>query len=144
MTNAEALLAEYGIDIVAPNVSPRPGQTRAPKTVQRIMRRHGEGHLRLVLSTLAETANNKACLDEYSLWMASDMIRARPDLAEGRASDWLDLWDAIPLGDLQAIAQELSGVVPIRSALGGMVYERIVRRFGSGQLDMLDDRRMAP
>ena len=50
-----------------------------------------------------------------------------------------------PCGELQFIAQDLRGIVKQRHALGGMVYERIYKRFGpnSDQLDMLDDRRRA-
>ncbi|NTS31289.1 hypothetical protein HQ945_08475 [Phyllobacterium sp. BT25] len=115
-------------------------------TLERIARRFGEGHLRLVLSTLAETANNKLLLDEVGLWMASDMIRACRSIVENRTGDWLETWDAMPVGELQFITHDLSGVVSQRHALGGMVYERLYRRFGpnSDQLDLLDDRRRIP
>ncbi|TPL40783.1 hypothetical protein FJ957_25950 [Mesorhizobium sp. B2-4-6] len=119
------------------------GQTRATETLSRIWRRYGENHLRLVLSTLAETANNKLLLDEVGLWMASDMVLKSASLIEDRAGDWLELWDAMPVGQLQFVCQDLRGLIPQRYALGGMVYERIFRRFGknSDQLDLFDDRR---
>ncbi|UPT53375.1 hypothetical protein [Synechococcus phage Ssp-JY39] len=138
-----ALCDEYGIRIIPGHRYPEIGETRAVETLARILRRYGEGHLRHVLTTLAETANNKALLDEVGLWMASDMVRARG--AEKIDSDWLELWDRMPVGELQFVAQELSGVIPQRYALGGMVFERIYRRFGpdADQLDLLDDRRRA-
>jgi hypothetical protein len=93
-------------------------------------RRHGEGHLRLVLSTLAETDNNKGQLDEVLFWAASDMVRACPEILERRAGDWLTMWDVCPLGELQFIAQDLRGVVPLIFAFVGMLYERVVKAFG--------------
>lgn len=141
MAEAADILAEYGVVIVARNVAPKPGQTRAVETVRRIQRRYGDAHLRMVLTTLAETANNNALLDEVGLWMASDMVLACPALVEGRTTEWLELWDAMPLGDLQALCRPLHGIVPQRFALGGMVYERIYRRFGMEQSELFDDRR---
>lgn len=140
-----AMCQEFGIRIVDRHRYPEIGETRAVETLARIMRRHGEAHLRLVLSTLRETANNALLLDEVGLWMASDMIRACHRLVEERAGDWLETWDAIPAADLQFICQDLAGFVPQRYALGGMIYERIYRRFGKNadQLDLLDDRRRA-
>lgn len=135
------LCAEFGIRIVDPRRYPRIGETRAVETMARILRRHGENHLRLVLMTLAETANNKALLDEVGLWMASDMVCAR---GAGHIDEaWLKLWDAMPVGELQFMCQDLRGLVPQRHALNGMVYERIYRQFGpnADQLDLLDDRR---
>lgn len=138
-----SICAEYGIRIVDAHRYPDIGETRAVATMDRILRNHGEGHFRLVMTTLAETANNKACLDEFGLWMASDMVIANRGLIERDTSAWLELWDAIPLGRLQFIANDLSGITPQRHAISGMVFERIYRRFGpnANQLDLLDDRR---
>ncbi|MDT6940759.1 hypothetical protein RI570_11430 [Brucella pseudogrignonensis] len=138
-----SICAEYGIRIVDAHRYPDIGETRAVATMDRILRNHGEGHFRLVMTTLAETANNKACLDEFGLWMTSDMVIANRGLIERDTSAWLELWDAIPLGRLQFIANDLSGITPQRHAISGMVYERVFRRFGpnANQLDLLDDRR---
>lgn len=140
-----SLCREYEIEIVAKSRYPEPGQTRAVETMARILRRHGEDHMRLVLTTLRQTANNHALLDETGLWSASDMVRACPEIVEGRAGDWLALWDQMPVGPLQAIAQQLAGVVPVRYALDGMLYERIEGTFGRRATapDLFDDRRGA-
>lgn len=139
----EELCAEYEVRIIEKHRYPEPGETRAIETLVRIMRRFGEGHLRLVLSTLAETDNNKGLLDEVLLWATSDLVRACSAIVEDRAGDWLTCWDAMPVGELQFITQELSGTIPQRYALAGMLYERIVRVFGPGaaQPDLFDDRR---
>ena len=144
---AETIFAEYGITVVPANVMPAVGQTRAIATLDRIRKRHGEAHARFVVMTLAETANNRAFIDETSLWLVSDMMRAAeknyPDLVDNNVSAWFSFWDGLPLGWLQFWALDLDGVISKRHALGGMVYERMRRRFGAmaAQPDLLDDRR---
>lgn len=146
---ALAIFAEYGIQVVPANVMPANGQTRAIATLDRIRRRHGEAHARFVVMTLSETANNKAFIDETSLWVISDMIRAAeknfPDLMKNSVSEWFEFFDSIPLGWLQFWALDLDGVISKRHALVGMLYERMRRRFGAlaVQPDLLDDRRGA-
>lgn len=137
-----SICAEYGIKIVDAHRYPDIGETRAVATLDRILRNHGEGHFRLVMTTLAETANNKALLTEVVLWAVSDLIRACSTIIETQTSDWLEFWDYCPVGQLQFWTQDLSGIVNQRHALAGMIYERIVRRFGPRYLqpDLLDDR----
>lgn len=137
-----ALCKEFDVEIVGKSRYPEPGQTRAPETMSRIIRRHGEAHMRMVLTTLRETSNNHALLDEVGLWSASDMVHACPEIVEEQASDWLAFWDEMPVGPLQALALELAGVLPVRYALDGMLFERISGRFGKRfrEPDLFDDR----
>jgi hypothetical protein len=138
-----ALCSEFGIEIVPKHRYPEPGQTRAVETMARIIRRYGVEHMRMVMTTLRETANNHALLDEAGLWMASDMVLVRG--IDRIDSAWLDLWDRVEVGKLQFMTQSLAGIVPQRYALGGMVYERIYKEFGpdAGQSDLFDDARTA-
>ncbi|WP_245455758.1 hypothetical protein [Neorhizobium lilium] len=146
---ALAIFAEHGIQVVPAHVMPSIGQTRAIVTLDRIRNRHGDAHARFVVMTLAETANNKAFIDETSLWVVSDMARAAaknfPDLVENNVTAWFSFFDGLPLGWLQYWALDLDGVISKRHALGGMVYERMKRTFGAmaRQPDLLDDRRSA-
>lgn len=139
----QALCDEFGVRIVPKHRYPEPGETRAVATIDRIWSRFGEDHIRLVMTTLVETANNKILLDEVGLWTASDMVRICRPLIEAKASEWLDMWDQIPAGELQFVCQDLRGFISQRYALGGMIYERIYRRFGptADQLELFDDRR---
>lgn len=141
--DVQRICGEFSIEVIGKSRYPEPGQTRAPETLLRIGRRYGEGHLRLVLTTLRETANNAVLLDESGLWSASDMIRCRPDVVEQQTSEWLDFWDKTHVGPLQAIAQEAYGVLPVRYLLDGMLLERISERFGPRyfQPDLFDDKR---
>lgn len=135
---------EFGITIIGRGRYPNPGETRAADTMHRIMKAYGEAHLRLVLTTLAETSNNKACIDKTSLWCISDLIRAFPHLVEHHTSAWLECFDAMPLGELMFLNNQcLRGHAHLRHSLSGMLTERIYRRFGplSVQPDLFDDRR---
>ena len=137
------LCREFNVEIIPGTRYPEIGQTRAPDTLRRIIDRYGIEHARMVMTTIIEAGNNKLLLDKEGFWMVSDMVRRCQGIIERDASAWLETWDMIPGGELQFVAQELRSVVPTRFALGGMVYERLFRRFGpnSDQLDMLDDRR---
>jgi hypothetical protein len=141
----QALCDEFGIEIIPSHCYPDIGQTRAPWHIQRIIERFGMDHARAVMRTLAETANNKALLDESGLWAASDLLRAYARIYQDRPTDWFEVWDAAPVGELQFVAQQLRGFVKIRPALAGMVQERLYKRFGkwADQPDLLDDRRTA-
>ncbi|MCO6050864.1 hypothetical protein NGM99_13855 [Mesorhizobium sp. RP14(2022)] len=138
-----ALCAEFGIKIIDGKRYPEIGETRAPETIARILRRYGEEHTRLMLSTLAESANNKMAFDEVGFWAASDMIRAWGDVIDDDLSVWFAVWDAMPVGELQAANLQLRGLVPQRFALGGQIHERLYRRYNEKrrQGELFDDRR---
>lgn len=146
---ATAIFAEFDIVVVPANALVGPGQTRAVVTLDRIRRRYGAERARFVVMTLAETANNKAAIDETTLWAVSDMVRAAeknyPELLENRVSEWLEFFDGIPLGVLAYWCRGLDGIASKRHALGGMIFERMRRHFGelAIQPDLLDDREMA-
>lgn len=118
----ESICAEYDVEIVPANVFPMPGQTRAIATMRGILRKFGEGHFRLVMTTLSETRDNNALIDETSLWATSDLIRACPDWVENRTAEWLEWWDRIPLGPIMATISQLRGKVHARYALAGAIY----------------------
>jgi len=145
--DVQAVCDEYEISIVAPNVAPQIGQTRAPATLALIKRKHGLDHMRFVVGTLAETSNNRALLDETIFWVVSDMVRAFrknfPALMEHDLDKWYAFFDALPLGTLQAWSLSLEGITSKRRALDGMIFERAIRLFGAlaAQPDLLDDRR---
>ncbi len=82
------------------------GQTRAVKTIQRIIRRHGGDHARWVLRTLAETSNNKMLIDETGLWATSDLIRAYGDELQADPEAWFQVWDTVPVGRRQWEVQQ--------------------------------------
>ncbi|QND50801.1 hypothetical protein HB779_02035 [Phyllobacterium sp. 628] len=122
MIDVRAVCAEYDLEIVPANVLPQPGQTRAVATMERILNKYGEGHFRMVLTTLAETRDNNCLIDETSLYATSDLILACPDWVENHTSEWLEWWDKIPLGPIMATISQLRGKVHARFALAGAIY----------------------
>ena len=140
-----ALCAEFGLDAIPANRYPGIGETRAVGTIDKIWTRFGDGHIRLVLSTLAETENNKACIDRDTLWCVSYLIRAYPKLIEKQMSQWLECFDALPLAALAKVNNDtLRGRVKLPHSLAGMVNERIYRWFGPDAIepDLFDPWRL--
>ncbi|MDQ0320029.1 hypothetical protein QO002_002167 [Pararhizobium capsulatum DSM 1112] len=140
-----AICEEYSIEIIDGRAYPDIRQTRAVATMDRILRNRGEDHFRMVMSTLAETANNQGQLDEYLFWAVSDLVEACKGIIEDEPIKWLEVFDATPVGQLQYIARDLSGITHQRHALAGMLYERVVKAFGPSatQPDLFDERRSA-
>lgn len=135
-----SLCTEYGIKIVDGRSYPGIRETRAVTTMDRILEMKGEDHFRLVLSTIAETENNQGYLDKYLWWAVSDLVETFSHIIEAKPTEWLEAFDAAPVGELQYIARPLKHQ---RYALVGMLAERIAIRFGpnAGQADLFDDRR---
>ncbi|WP_448113792.1 hypothetical protein [Mesorhizobium amorphae] len=109
----EALCDEFEIRIVPKSAYPAPGETRAVGALAKIINRHRMEHARPVMTTLAETENNKLALKASAFGAASDLIRACPEWVED-ASKWLAVWDRCPVGELQALTHELRGQVSVR------------------------------
>ncbi|TCN30141.1 DUF3102 domain-containing protein [Sinorhizobium americanum] len=121
-----SICAEFDVEIIPANEMPVPGQTRAAGTLSRILAKHGDGHLRLVLATLSETKGNQGLITETSLWATSDLVRACSKWIEEDASAWFDAWDKIPLGFILWHVQELAGKSHMRHALAGAMYLMLV------------------
>lgn len=140
----QRLCDEFGIEIIGKSRYPAPGQTRAVGTLRKIIERNGMDHARDVMTVIRDTSNNKASLEAEVFGAISDLLRACSDWYEEDPSKWLDVFDACPIGELQAVAHDLRGFVPLRAALAGMIYERVWRAYGprSIQPDLLDDRRV--
>ena len=144
---ALAILSELGVTVVPKNVAPRPGETRSVGTVQKIIRRHGKEHARLVLQILTESENCKGFLTETVIGAVSDILlifqRGYPDVYEQHTSKIFEFMDQTPIGAIEyKFVRNLAGITNRRSAFVGLLNERIIRVFGDPQLDLLDDRRM--
>jgi hypothetical protein len=126
LARVKAICDEFEIEIVPGNEQPKPGQTRATASIDRIMAKYGEGHMRLVLSTLSETKGNQGLITQTSLWATSDLIRACQEWVDTDVSSWLAAWDQIPMGFLLWHCNELSGFSHQRHALAGAMYVMLV------------------
>lgn len=133
----QALCDEFSIEIISAHKYPEIGQTRAVKTILRIIRKYGEDHARWVLRTLVETANNKALLDETCLWAVSDLVLAYWEDIQADPTSWFEVWDSVPVGRRQwEIQQRLSGFVNQRAALAGVMNKHLYDRFDAPQPEL--------
>lgn len=141
----QALCDEFEVTIVPKHRYPEIGQTRAVAAIRKMIEKRGMDHARIVMSTLTETANNKAFLEGECIGAASDLLVACRAYQEADPEKWFQVWDQCPVGELQAVAHDLRGFVPLRAALAGLIYERIWRAYGPRALqpDLLDDRTMS-
>ncbi|MGO4560996.1 hypothetical protein [Rhizobiales bacterium 3FA27D7] len=144
--HVQSLCDEFGVPIVPKHRYPAIGETRAVAAIRKVIERGGMDDARVVMRTLTETANNKASLEAECIGAAFDLYRHGRDRFEHDPSKWMEVWDICPVAELQAIAHDLRGFVPLRPALAGMIYERIWRAYGprSIQPDLLDDRNFQP
>jgi hypothetical protein len=129
-----ALCEALEIEILPTSINRRrPGQTHAGNVMLRILRKHGAGHLTIVLRCIVETGN-AAELRAETIWAISDCILARPDW-EKRGLAFLEAFDAI---DLRALRQRAKGILPrhgARVVLGVLLWERLREAFGEAAPD---------
>lgn len=118
----KSICDEFGITIIPGNRYPAFKETRCAPTLDRIRRNHGEGHLRIVLSTLIETGPNGALLDEFTLWAVSDLVIACADWIEADASSWFEAWDKIPVGQIFWALRDIRSAGRMRAVRFGALY----------------------
>lgn len=117
-----SICAEFEIEIIPANEYPKPGQTRALSTLTSIFQKFGDGHIRIVLSTLLETKGNQGLMTAPILWATSDLVEACSEWIEKDLSDWYQAWDKIPVGWITWHCQSLYGIVSVRQAAAGAMY----------------------
>lgn len=141
---ALAILKDLDIRVVPKSTVPKPGETRSVGTVQKIIRRHGEDHARLVLMLIMQSENNRAALCEASIGAVSDLVeefrRIYPDKAENGISELFDFLDRTPIAQIRAAY--IGDCKDKRGRLCGMLQERMLLHFGIPQLDWINDRRV--
>lgn len=141
---ARAILAEYGVTIVHPSAHIQPGQTKAVANLQKIVRKRGFDHARMVVMLWKETNLRMIPMDSPTLWALSDTLllveKNFPQVLSSDTEKLFTLLDGLPIGWLASWARDCEGVIPRRYAIGGMIFERMKRILGIEQLDLLDDR----
>lgn len=98
MTTLADICEETGVEIIdiRHSRSRRPGQTCAERTLQKLLDKHGAGHMRYVLSTIVETTNNKLELVAPVIHAISDIVLDYPEWAD-QASLWLETFDRLDI-----------------------------------------------
>lgn len=137
MTPALAnICTELEIRVIAANVTRTPGSTKCELTLERILRKHGEGHLILLLRTIMESENNRMALVEPVLWSVSDVMASNPKWP-ARGLEWLAAFDEIDLCGLWAEAKEANGAPPERHGIASKLTGFLQQRFGTGKEETL-------
>lgn len=105
-------------------------ETHARAALQRLLDKHGAGHVSLTIKAITETGNETELTAE-TIWAISDVILARPDWVE-RGLEFLEAFDAI---DLKALLKRAKRILPAHGArfvLGVLLWERLREAFGEG------------
>lgn len=126
-----SICSDLEISVISTKRYRHPMETHAAETMQRLLDQHGEGHLALVLRSIAETENNKRELVAPMMWAISDTILAHPSWPE--TTDWLDAIDRIDLAGLREIAKENRRGAALRPAINTMIYLHLRQVFAPQQ-----------
>lgn len=139
MTPALASICESidpPVRIIEPHVTRTPGTTKCGRVLDRILERHGEEHVTMLLRTIMESENNRMALVEPIIWAVSDVMLANPKWP-ARGLEWLEAFDAIDLCDVWARSKEANGAPPERHGVASKLTELLQSRFGEGKEETL-------
>ena len=142
---ARAILAEFGVEVIPPSAHIQPGQTKAVANLQKIVRKRGFDHARMLVMLWKDTNLRMIPMDSPTLWALSDTLllveRNFPAVMTSGTETLFKLLDGLPMGWLQSWARDCDGIIPRRFAIAGMIFERMKRIFDMPQTDIFDDRR---
>jgi len=117
----DSLLEELEIEVIDLQRYRGPGATMATACLESILKQHGYGHTKLVLTSIAETRTNDRELVAPVIWAVSDLVVAHPEWAE-RVSDWLAAFDKVDLRQLRAFARLNKSAVKPRAAIATLLF----------------------
>ena len=127
MTPALAnLLAELGITVVPMTKARNAMETFAEQTMERLLRTHGEEHLRSTLIAIVETQNNKRMLVAPVIWAMSDVLLMQPTWF---GSAFLEAMDGVDLPDMYERAKAYKKAAQPRQAIATMLFEKLREKF---------------
>jgi hypothetical protein len=142
---ARAILAEFNVTVIPASGHIQPGTTKSVANLQKIVRKRGFEHARLVVLLWRETNLRMVPMDSATLWAMSDTLtlveKNFPHVMASDTETLFKLVDGLPIGWLQQWSRDVDGVIPRRFAMAGQIYERMVRIFDMPQGDLLDDRK---
>lgn len=133
-STADAICAEIGIRIIPINVRPSvlgELETCAVRTIEKMVERHGAGHARFVLRTIAETTNNRRELVAPTIEAVSDVALAHPEWTE---RGWLEAFDALDLAGLRSLIRRNLRAAPAREAMATLIYVKLLPALGDERL----------
>jgi hypothetical protein len=122
---------QFGITVVHPAQHRpfTPMQTAAGNTLDKILRREGEDHLRDVLTALTESENNKNMLIAPVIKAVSRIMRENPTWYAGDASKFLEVMDKADLPSLYMRARENKKVVSAHDTIAALLLDELRKVF---------------
>lgn len=129
MAKIDRLCANAGVRIVPTKHRRGPRETHARRTLTKLARDHGDGHVLFVLRTIVDSRDNASELWSETILAISDIVLQRSDLA-GRGLAFIEAFDALPLRDLRLRAKAI-GVAPTRQALSVLLTAGVEEYFAA-------------
>lgn len=127
----EQICREYGIEIVSP-IKRRPFvpmQTAAGSTLEKILRKVGEDHLRDVLTVLTESENNRHMLNAPVIKAVSKIMEGNPTWYERDATTFLEVMDRVDMAMIYEKARANIGVTKAHDTIAVMLLAELRKKF---------------
>lgn len=125
----QSVLAEYGAAIVETQQVRGLRQTHADATLQKLWDRHGEAHVRDVLTCLLQTDNNANALVKPVISATSALLLAHGEWWQRDASAWLEVFDGTNLAALADFVRANKGAAAPKDAIAHELFSRLQARF---------------
>jgi hypothetical protein len=130
-TGLAELLAEDDINVRVVSLNAKvfqPRDTKAIRTLERILSDHGPGHLRMVLSLILQSANNATELRAPTIRAVSRLLTAHPEWDD--ISVWFDVFDETPIGIYRRTLSQNVHACPVPEAMTTVLFLLLAERFG--------------
>lgn len=130
--SAHEVCADLGIEIIPPSVKRRTDgapQTTAIATLEKMIRKYGEGHTIFVLRTIAETEGNADELVSYTIEAVSRLVRDHPRWTD-RGLEWFEAFDKINLPAIRDLCRQNIQIVPMADGINTIVFNRLLGLLG--------------
>lgn len=125
----DRIAAEFGVHFIAHTRRPEGRHhSKARRTCQTLLKKHGPEHLRLVFG-LINTAENRGNWSAPCMTAVSWLILNKPDWVDRQG--FLEQFDRIDLGALLAVAKQLNPAAPTVTLSVLLSYE-LDRHMGGG------------
>lgn len=99
------------------------GETCAEKAMERLLEKHGAGHLTIILKSIVETENNGRQLVAPVIYAVSDIVLAYPEWTATTA--WLDALDQADLAEMWIKAKANRRAAKPRPAISTMLFNHL-------------------
>jgi hypothetical protein len=133
------ICADVGITVVHPAQHRpfTPMQTAAGNTLDKILRDHGENHLRDVLAVLTESENNRNMLIAPVIKAVSRIMAENPCWYGDDASTFLEVMDKADLASIYASVKPNKRVVSAHDSIATMLLAKLSKKFTAEKQERL-------